>query len=68
MHSVFARALLETLETNEQVLTAPELFLQIQQLVRRTNRDAASAHDPSSRLSRTPATRSATSSSFRVGG
>jgi len=33
-HSVFARALLETLETNEQVLTAPELFLRLRRLIR----------------------------------
>lgn len=46
MHSIFARALLETLETNEQVLTAPELFLRIRSLVRRTNREAQDAHDP----------------------
>ena len=46
MHSIFASALLETLETNEQVLTAPELFLRIRSLVRRTNREAQDAHDP----------------------
>jgi uncharacterized caspase-like protein len=36
MHSIFARAMLEALESNEQVLTAPELFLRIRNLVRRT--------------------------------
>jgi hypothetical protein len=35
-HSVFAHALLETLERNEQVLTAPELFLRTRGLIRQT--------------------------------
>lgn len=46
MHSVFARALLETLETNEQVLTAPELFLRIRNLVRRAPGAAQPAQEP----------------------
>jgi hypothetical protein len=46
MHSVFARALLETLESNEQVLTAPELFLRIRNLVRRAAGSAHAAPDP----------------------
>jgi len=46
MNSVFARALLETLESNEQVLTAPELFLRIRNLVRRTAGEAPTAPDP----------------------
>jgi hypothetical protein len=46
MHSVFARALLETLESNEQVLTAPELFLRIRNLVRRAADSAQAAPDP----------------------
>ena len=33
-HSVFARALVEVLETNEQVLTAPELFLRVRERLR----------------------------------
>ena len=33
-HSVFAKAFLEELESNEQVLTAPELFLRIRERVR----------------------------------
>jgi uncharacterized protein len=44
-HSVFARALLETLETNQQVLTAPELFLRIRNLVRGTA-TVETPHDP----------------------
>jgi uncharacterized protein len=36
MHSVFARALLEELENNDQVLTAPELFLRIRQRLQPT--------------------------------
>ena len=46
MNSVFARALLETLESNEQVLTAPELFLRIRNLVRRAAGEARLAPDP----------------------
>jgi hypothetical protein len=46
MHSVFARAFLETLEVNEQVLTAPELFLRIRSLVRRAAGEPRSAPDP----------------------
>jgi TPR repeat protein len=46
MHSVFARALLETLETNEQVLTAPELFLRVRNLVRRTPGSAPAGQAP----------------------
>jgi hypothetical protein len=42
-HSVFARALLETLEINDQVLTAPELFLKTRNVIRRT---AAAGHAP----------------------
>jgi len=45
MHSIFARALLETLATNEQVLTAPELFLRIRNLVRGAPAVQA-PHDP----------------------
>jgi len=45
MHSIFARALLETLETNDQVLTAPELFLRIRNLVRGAAAVQA-PHDP----------------------
>ena len=43
MHSVFARALVEALDTNEQLLTAPELFLKTRNQIRRT---APSAHAP----------------------
>ncbi|HEU4618539.1 MAG TPA: peptidase C14, partial [Gammaproteobacteria bacterium] len=32
-HSIFAHAFLETLESNDRVLTAPELFLKIRSLV-----------------------------------
>jgi hypothetical protein len=46
MHSVFARAFLETLESNEQVLTAPELFLRIRNLVRRAPGEPGSVPDP----------------------
>lgn len=46
MHSIFARALLETLENNEQVLTAPELFLRIRNAVRQTAGEAEALHDP----------------------
>jgi hypothetical protein len=46
LNSVFARALLDTLESNEQVLTAPELFLRIRKLVRRSAGEARSAPDP----------------------
>jgi hypothetical protein len=46
MHSVFARALLATLETNEQVLTAPELFLRIRNAVRQTAGAPESLHVP----------------------
>jgi hypothetical protein len=46
MHSVFARALLAALETNEQVLTAPELFLRIRNAVRQTTGAAESLHVP----------------------
>ena len=46
LNSVFARALLETLESNEQVLTAPELFLRIRNLVRRAAGEAGLAPDP----------------------
>ncbi|HMB73758.1 MAG TPA: caspase family protein [Gammaproteobacteria bacterium] len=35
-HSVFASALLEALSTNDQVLTAPELFLRVRQRIRVT--------------------------------
>lgn len=45
-HSIFARALLETLEGNEQVLTAPELFLKIREHVRRTGAAPGSAQEP----------------------
>jgi uncharacterized protein len=45
-HSVFASALLETLETNEQVLTAPELFLRIRNLVRETSATTSSPRQP----------------------
>lgn len=45
VHSIFAQALLETLEMNEQVLTAPELFLRIRNLVRGTTAEQA-PHDP----------------------
>jgi hypothetical protein len=46
MNSVFARALLATLETNDQVLTAPELFLRIRSLVRRASGEASPAPEP----------------------
>ena len=46
MNSVFARALLETLESNEQVLTAPELFLRIRNFVRGAAGEARVAPDP----------------------
>lgn len=46
MHSVFARALLAALETNEQVLTAPELFLRIRNAVRQTAGAAEALHVP----------------------
>jgi hypothetical protein len=46
MHSVFARALLDTLEKNDQVLTAPELFLRIRSLIRREGTEAEAFHDP----------------------
>jgi len=46
LNSVFARALLETLESNDQVLTAPELFLRIRSLVRRAAGEARLAPDP----------------------
>ena len=45
-HSVFAGALLEALETNEQVLTAPELFLKVRQLVRRSATAVPAAQEP----------------------
>lgn len=45
MHSVFARALLETLDGNEQVLTAPELFLRVRNKVR-GGAAAARGHEP----------------------
>jgi len=46
LNSVFARALLETLESNDQVLTAPELFLRIRSLIRRAAGEARLAPDP----------------------
>jgi hypothetical protein len=46
LNSVFARALLETLESNQQVLTAPELFLRIRSLVRRAAGEARVVPDP----------------------
>jgi len=46
LNSVFARALLETLESNEQVLTAPELFLRVRNLLRRAAGEARVAPDP----------------------
>jgi hypothetical protein len=46
MHSVFARALLGALETNEQVLTAPELFLRIRNAVRQNAGTAEALHVP----------------------
>jgi uncharacterized caspase-like protein/regulator of replication initiation timing len=45
-HSIFARALLAELESNEQVLTAPELFLRIRARVRETSSDAERAQEP----------------------
>lgn len=46
-HSVFARALLQELVSNRQVLTAPELFLRIRQRLRNEADSAASAEHPS---------------------
>ena len=46
MHSIFARALLAALETNEQVLTAPELFLRIRNTVRRAAGAVDALHEP----------------------
>jgi uncharacterized caspase-like protein len=46
MHSVFARALLAALENNDQVLTAPELFLRIRNTIRQTAGGADELHDP----------------------
>jgi hypothetical protein len=45
-HSVFARALLQTLEMNERVLTAPELFLSVRQLVRGSAATAPAPQEP----------------------
>lgn len=45
-HSVFARALLEELESNEQVLTAPELFLRVRRRVRDHATQPALAPEP----------------------
>lgn len=45
-HSVFARALLEELEANDQVLTAPELYLRVRQRVRGYGVSAALTAEP----------------------
>jgi uncharacterized protein len=45
-HSVFARALLEELENNEQVLTAPELFLRVRERVRQSPLASEIGQDP----------------------
>lgn len=45
-HSVFARALLDVLESNEQVLTAPELFLRVRQRVRESVATVGSGVEP----------------------
>jgi len=44
-HSVFAQALLEELSANQQVLTAPELFLRIRERLRR-EASAGTAEEP----------------------
>ncbi|HEY8521316.1 MAG TPA: caspase family protein [Gammaproteobacteria bacterium] len=46
MHSVFARALLEELERNDRVLTAPELFLRVLDRVRRSAPGASGVQEP----------------------
>ncbi len=45
-HSVFAHAFLETLQNNDKVLTAPELFLDIRKLVRESATAAKSGQEP----------------------
>jgi hypothetical protein len=46
MHSIFARALLAALESNEQLLTAPELFLRIRNTVRQGAATTEALHEP----------------------
>jgi hypothetical protein len=46
-HSVFARALLQELASNQQVLTAPELFLRIRRLLRAEPDGATASEQPS---------------------
>jgi hypothetical protein len=45
-NSIFARALLDALETNDQVLTAPELYLRIREQIRSSGTPVGQTHEP----------------------
>jgi hypothetical protein len=45
-HSIFARAFLETLESNDRLLTAPELFLKIRALVEHSSLAKEAGEEP----------------------